>query len=494
MAFLTGCSSEDAASLVTQPPEVRTWDVAVDATGESVEDIEDLSSSIRAIFYGGNNGHRFYFIWDTGDKVDVYKGDTKLGTLTPSKYGNETTTLTGTLTGAIAVSDVLKLYLPSRAYDYTGQDATMKMLSSKYAFQESSTTVVEAKAAGNTLSLTTAAMTHAQTYWWLRMTDENDARLHPTRIQIYGTGGKMVKTKAVDGTTTYFTEADPMDIIIGKEEDNGEYPGEAFIAIRNEKGSADTYKFKVWVGEDVYLGPSNRALTYAVTNGNMDNVMRQMRKVTSASTLTIAAIPDQTFTGYAIEPVLTVKDGDDVLTLGTDYSVAYTSNVNVGEATATITGLADAGDVVATKYLGTQPKAFNIVRATPVIEMSTATMEIVAGHSGQTRAVTRVFIDNNGNGTWDEGTDYDITALCSVTYASDNTGVATVNASTGAVSPAASPTEPTTATITATVAAATNWNSQSLSYTVNVETEVNTENEVNSWGNGGSDSDKIYVE
>ena len=60
--------------------------------------------------------------------------------------------------------------------------------------------------------------------------------------------------------------------------------------------------------------------------------------------ITIAAIADQTYTGSAIEPAVTVKDGETTLALGTDYEVAYSNNVNAGTATATITGKGNYSD------------------------------------------------------------------------------------------------------------------------------------------------------
>ena len=494
-AVCFSCSNNEEIVRNVEPPSQKIWTASLKATGKDIGGLDETETSTRAVFYGGNNGHRFYFIWDNGDKVDVYKGETKLGTLTPSKYGEESTILTGSLSGDISLGDELNLYMPARAYDYTGQDASLAKLSLEKAFQYSTTTVEEAKSAGSSLTLNATTLTHAQSYWWLRLTDENGDRLHPTRLQIYGTSGKMVKTKAIDGTTTYFTEEEPMDITIAKSDDNGEYPGEAFLAIRNEKGSADTYKFKAWVGEDVYVGPYDRQLNYDFAYGVMNNVKRQMRKTTAVSTLAVADIPSRVFTGSAYEPAVTVTDGEDALTLNTDYSVSYADNTNVGTATVTVKGLADAGAVAETKYLGTQDKTFNIVKATPVIEMDASTMTLVnntdASQNTQTRTVTRVFIDNNGNGTWDDGTDYDITALCTVTYSTDDDAVATVNATTGQVTAAG----PTTCTITATVAGADNWTSKTATYTVNVEQEVNGGNSVNPWTSGGEpEDDKIYVE
>lgn len=218
-----------------------------------------------------------------------------------------------------------------------------------------------------------------------------------------------------------------------------------------------------------------------------------MKKTTAASTLTITAIPDRVFTGSAHEPTLEVKDGETTLTLDADYSVAYTDNVNAGTATATITGLAESGATCTTPYLGTQAKTFSIVQATPVIVMDATTMTLVNNgtQNTATRTVTRVFIDNNGNGTWDEGTDYDITGLCTVTYSTDNDAVATVNETSGLVTAAGFG----TTTITATVVGATNWTSQTATYTVNVEQEVNGQNTVNPWTSGGEpEGGKIYVE
>ena len=79
----------------------------------------------------------------------------------------------------------------------------------------------------------------------------------------------------------------------------------------------------------------------------------------------IEAIADQTYTGEAIEPEITVKDEEIVLegvvmTLveGTDYTVAYSDNVNGGTATVTITGIGN--------FTGTATAEFTINPRTTV--------------------------------------------------------------------------------------------------------------------------------
>jgi len=55
-------------------------------------------------------------------------------------------------------------------------------------------------------------------------------------------------------------------------------------------------------------------------------------------TFTVDEIPAQTYTGSAITPTVTVKDGSTTLTLSTHYTVSYNNNTNAGTANVTITG------------------------------------------------------------------------------------------------------------------------------------------------------------
>ena len=77
------------------------------------------------------------------------------------------------------------------------------------------------------------------------------------------------------------------------------------------------------------------------------------------SNATIDYIEDQTYTGSAINPTLTIKDGQTTLVLNIDYTVEYTDNINAGTATATITGKGI--------YTGTATKTYQIVVTTAVL-------------------------------------------------------------------------------------------------------------------------------
>ena len=64
----------------------------------------------------------------------------------------------------------------------------------------------------------------------------------------------------------------------------------------------------------------------------------------------------QTYTGKALKPPVTVKLGKTTLKKGTDYTVSYKNNTNVGTAMVTITGKGG--------YIGTLTKTFKIVPKT----------------------------------------------------------------------------------------------------------------------------------
>lgn len=61
------------------------------------------------------------------------------------------------------------------------------------------------------------------------------------------------------------------------------------------------------------------------------------------------------YTGEAIEPVVTVTSGDATLVEGTDYVVTYNNNVEVGEATITVTAMGNYSGTFVVKFVITQP-------------------------------------------------------------------------------------------------------------------------------------------
>lgn len=112
--------------------------------------------------------------------------------------------------------------------------------------------------------------------------------------------------------------------------------------------------------------------------------------ITDLSTLgvTIDSIPDQTFTGSAIlpvPPILVVRYGSAVLTIGSDYTVSYGNNIaiGVGSGTVTVSGTGNTGHGYFTGSLTTH---FNIVAPpTPVTPPAPVVPPAPAANSGRDR-------------------------------------------------------------------------------------------------------------
>ena len=476
-----GCTEGDEIPTTSEsPPPYHVWTASVEAVRDSIIGMDVDENITRSLYYGGNSGTRYALVWDKGDDVMIYKGDTHVGTLSPSVTGQETTTLTGTLTGAIEVGDNLSLYFPSRDMDFSGQDGSIATLSSKYMYQQSTTTVTAAKEAGGTLSMSVSKLTYPETFVRFTLTDvETGERIHPEKFQFFAASGKLVKTRTISGITTYFTDSDPLTVTTS--ETNGEYPGEIYVGILNDNGKNDTYRFVVWAGDDVYAGPT-KAMTAISNNGALGNLVRSVMKTTLMSSLTVEPIAARTYTGSAIVPdasEVVVKDGTKTLVQGTDYVVELTDNVNAGTGTLTITGLASQGATVTTPYYGTRTIEFPIEKATPVITLVSGKALKIDIDEESPCSVLTIKIG-----------DLDVTDWMDVVYSSDNPASVIVGAN-GVVRGL----EPGTATITAFAtpksAHAGNLNNAIVQCVVSAGGVVGTTNTVDPWTEGSTENEEV---
>ena len=100
------------------------------------------------------------------------------------------------------------------------------------------------------------------------------------------------------------------------------------------------------------LTVNNKEVTISYTEGNVTKTAKQ--KITvypkALTANMVQSIASQPYTGSTIEPTVTVKDGRKTLTAGTDYTVTYKDNTNVGTATATVTGTGNYTGSVETKF------------------------------------------------------------------------------------------------------------------------------------------------
>ncbi|MGN0046303.1 MAG: phosphodiester glycosidase family protein [Eggerthellaceae bacterium] len=182
--------------------------------------------------------------------------------------------------------------------------------------------------------------------------------------------GKDQKIRAATGSEyRYFTFSDDGKLLIG-----------AFVK------NADTGKVRYYWGDD-YVKDTTvtvNGVKYAFNaEGNL--------KVKKLSACSIASLADMTYTGKALTPKVTVKDGSSTLssekTSGkvqyNNYTVKYTDNTKIGTATVTITGNADRG------YSGKVTMTFKIEpKGTSISKVKTAPGTFEVSWNKQSSATT----------------------------------------------------------------------------------------------------------
>ena len=102
------------------------------------------------------------------------------------------------------------------------------------------------------------------------------------------------------------------------------------------------------------LTVNDKEVTITYTEGNVTQIAKQKITVNPKALTAnmVQPIASQPYTGSAIEPTVTVNAGEKTLTAGTDYTVTYKDNTNVGTAKVIVTGKGN--------YTGSVEAKFNI--------------------------------------------------------------------------------------------------------------------------------------
>ena len=130
---------------------------------------------------------------------------------------------------------------------------------------------------------------------------------------------------------------------------------------------------------------------------------------TSISSAKVTGISDKTYTGSEITLTISVTLSGKTLTEGTDYTVTYENNTNVGTAAVTITGIGN--------YKGTINRTFKINQAS----IADATVTGIADKTYTGSEIEQSFVVNVGGNVLEADTDY------TVEYSNNtNVGKATV--------------------------------------------------------------------
>ena len=221
-------------------------------------------------------------------------------------------------------------------------------------------------------------------------------------------------TKTTDGTVT-FKSSDRKVAVVDSASGLVTIKGTGTTTITATASAGTNYK----------AGSATYALT--VVDGRAD-----------ISTYTVTLSPTSyIYNGSAKKPTITVKNGSTALKSGTDYTVVYKNNINVGTATAIVTGKGS--------YTGTNSKTFTIKKAASSLKFASSSIKKTTLDMPFTNKLTKTT----------DGT---------VTFKSSDRTVATVNSTNGLVTIRGIG----TAIITATTTAGKNYKAGSANYTIEV--------------------------
>ena len=220
----------------------------------------------------------------------------------------------------------------------------------------------------------------------------------PAAVIIQGKGaysGSLKKTFTIDQAEVY-------------------YAAVAAISAQQYTGSALTPKPTITLGgrtlttSDYSISYKNNTnvgtATVTITGkGNYKGTKETTFKI-NAKTLPsnpVLSVTSYTYDGKAKTPGVTVKDGTKTLVNGTDYTVKYSNNVNVGTATVTVTGKGN--------YTGSKSTNFKI-NAAPVgksIASATVTTSQMIRNANGNVIVPSITV-KYGSITLKNGTDYSV--------------------------------------------------------------------------------------
>lgn len=128
-----------------------------------------------------------------------------------------------------------------------------------------------------------------------------------------------------------------------------------------------------------------KTLSFAITTHDVN-----------ADDVTVDAIPNQAYTGSAITPELTLTCGDYTLVKGTDYTVVYSDNEEIGTASATVTGKGN--------FTGERVVSFRIVSGIENAEIASG-LEKSYSYTGSAITPSELVVQI-GATVLKEGTDY----------------------------------------------------------------------------------------
>lgn len=187
------------------------------------------------------------------------------------------------------------------------------------------------------------------------------------------------------------------------------YTGRAVYPKVSIAGMTENIDYTVTFSNNVEVGTAVATITGIGNNTGI--ITKNFRIIAQLSKCTISPIPAQQYTGSPVTPTLTVRCGNSILIEGTDYTVSYANNVNIGTATATLRALNNAN------YTGTTTATFSIANDVGGFIIS----GYAPSYTYTGEAITPSVVVETGSRTLVPGTDYTISYTNNV-----NAGTATI--------------------------------------------------------------------
>jgi hypothetical protein len=158
----------------------------------------------------------------------------------------------------------LTLYYHSANIDYIGQKGTLADVSTSKSYLTATSTVKQIgqttgtvkDETNNYLVMSDAAYEAQQAYLDITFTDRVGHALAITKLEVWTSAGKLVKTAPLDGQTVYATDASPLTITPDAATDH------FFLALRDEADTSNTIYFKATAAGDTYIYSQNLELEY----------------------------------------------------------------------------------------------------------------------------------------------------------------------------------------------------------------------------------------
>lgn len=155
----------------------------------------------------------------------------------------------------------------------------------------------------------------------------------------------------LEATNLTYNQQEQSPVITGVKAGTLDVPAEAYTISGNKAINVGNYLIEILPKDDAQNYDGTAKAQWSIVAADAQLFTIQL----SNSSLV--------YNGTELKPTATVKDGEAVLVEGTDYTLAYTNNVNVGTATVTATGIGN--------YSGTKTANFTITQADMVITVPT---------------------------------------------------------------------------------------------------------------------------